>query len=178
MSEAAYFEFNPGVLAVDVITGTTRLVGDLENVADAAVSPDGAWLIQAHTDLSPSAGLTVTLLALIDKAKIPVPGLEGTLLAGDFSFAPGNEWVVWREWGTMPDGSVLALRAQRLPEGEPLTVLTELNDTSPTVVGGWMGRDELVLIQEDGTGASYVVTLPSTEPEEPFSPYAFLGVLP
>jgi len=175
---ATYFELNPGILAVDVATGEVTQVGDLEGVTDAAVSADGVWLVQAETVLGPAGSLTVTLCALIDKAKIHIPGAEGALLAGDFSFAPDSGWLSWREWGSMPDGSKLLIRAMHLPEGEPFTVYEEPSDYAPTVIGGWMGRDDLVLVQENGTGPSTVVTLPSTGLGSPLSPFVFLGVWP
>jgi len=38
-----------------------------------------------------------------------------------------------------------------------------------------MGRNDLVLVQENGTGPSIVVTLPSTGLGSPLSPFVFLG---
>jgi hypothetical protein len=175
---ATYFELNPGILAVDVATGEVTQVGDLEGVTDAAVSADGVWLVQAETALGPAGSLTVTLCALIDKAKIHIPGAEGALLAGDFSFAPDSGWLAWREWGSMPGSSTLLIRALHLPDGKPFTVYEEASDHAPTVIGGWMGRDDLVLVQENGTGPSTVVTLPSTGLGSPLSPFVFLGVWP
>jgi hypothetical protein len=175
---APYFELNPGVIAVGVVTDGVTMVGDLEGVADAAVSSDGVWLVQAMTDMEPTGNLTITLLALIDKAKIHVPGIEGAWLAGDFSFAPGSGWLAWREWGAMPDGSTLVVRARHLPDGEPFTVYQEVSDDSLVVIRGWIGEGDLVLVQENGAGPSTVVSLPSSPGlGSPLSPFAFLGVL-
>jgi hypothetical protein len=175
---APYFKLNPGIMAVGVVTDGVTVVGDLEGVADAAVSPDGVWLVQAMTNMEPTGNLTITLLALIDKAKIHIPGTKGAWLAGDFSFAPGSGWLAWREWGTMPDGSVLVVRARHLPDGEPFTVYQEASDDSPVVIGGWIGEDDLVLVQENGAGPSTVISLPSSLGlGSPLSPFAFLGVL-
>jgi hypothetical protein len=48
-------------------------------------------------------------------------------------------------------------------------------------IGGWLRRDDLVLVyplREDGSGEySTVLTLPATGPGYPLSPFAFLGVL-
>ena len=68
----------------------------------------------------------------------------------------------------------------RLPDGEPLTVYEDAEDVAPRI-GGWLRRDDLVLVyplREDGTGEySTFVTLPATGPGAPFSPFVFLGLL-
>jgi hypothetical protein len=101
-------------------------------------------------------------------------------VAGDFSFSPENAWLAWREWASAPGGSEFAIRALRLPGGEPFTVYEDAEHLAPRI-GGWLRRDDLVLVyplREDGTGEySTVVTLPATGPGYPLSPFVFLGVL-
>jgi hypothetical protein len=59
-------------------------------------------------------------------------------------------------------------------------VYEDAEDVAPRI-GGWLRRDDLVLVyplREDGTGEySTVVTLPATGPGAPFSPFVFLGLL-
>ncbi len=102
------------------------------------------------------------------------------MAAGDFSFSPHNVWLVWRERVPAPGGADLRIRALRLPDGEPLTVYEDAEGVAPRI-GGWLRRDDLVLVyplREDGTGEySTVVTLPATGPGAPFSPFVFLGLL-
>ena len=176
----AHFAYNPGILALDVATGQATQIGDLDSVHDGLVSPDGAWLVQSRIAGWPDVGESITLRPLAGGAERTVACAPGTVVAGDFSFSPENTWLAWREWATGAGGSSFVIRALRLPGGEPFTVYADGERIAPRI-GGWMGRDDMVLIyplQEDGTGEhSTVVTLPATGPGYPFSPYVFLGIL-
>ncbi|MCP4543081.1 MAG: hypothetical protein GY832_38705 [Chloroflexi bacterium] len=176
----AYFDYNPGMLALDLGTGQTTQIGDLDGVHDGQVSPDGTWLVQSKIVEWPDEGVFLTLRSLVDGTEKNILCAEGATVAGDFSFSPGNTWLAWREWATAPGGSMLLVRVLRLPDGEPLTVYGDAELTAPQI-GGWLGQNDLVMIyplQEDGTGGySSVVTLPSTGIGNVFSPFAFLGIL-
>lgn len=177
----ALFDYNPGMLALDVNTGQVAQVGDLESLHDALVSPDGVWLAQAKIATWSGESVTITLRSLIDGTERVVPGAEGAWLAGDFSFSPDGAWLAWQEWVPMPGSQVFLIRALRLPAGEPVTVYEEAltegaGISAPSIVGGWLGKDDLVLVQEGGKGPSTLVTLPSAGPGFLFSPFAFLGV--
>jgi hypothetical protein len=178
----AYFDYNPGVTVLDLNTGQATQVGGLENVHDARVSPDGRWLAESRVAEWPRPGVTVTLRSLVDGAEHVVPCADEAMVAGGFSFSPENTWLAWREWvrDAQSGGSVLLVRAMRLPDGEPFTVHRDVEHAEPQV-GGWLGRDELVLIyprRENGTGGySTVLTLPDTGPGFRFSPFTFLGLL-
>jgi len=176
----AYFDYNPGILALDTNTGQATQIGDLDGVHDGMASPDGAWLVQSRVAEWPDEGVFVTLRSLVDGTERDVTCAEGAKVAGDFSFSPDNAWLAWREWVTEPGGGRLLIRALRLPDGEPLTVYGDVELGAPRI-GGWLGRDDLVLVypvREDGTGGhSTVVTLPAIGPGVSFSPFAFLGVL-
>ena len=176
----AYFDYNPGILALDVNTGRVTQIGDLDGVHDGLVSPDGTWIVQSRIEEWPNEGVTVILRSLIDGTERSVACAEGATVAGDFSFSPDNVWLAWREWVRIPGGSMLLVRVLNLPDGEPLTVYGDAERTAPQI-GGWLKRDDLVMVypvQEDGTGGhSAVVTLPSTGSGDVFSPFVFLGVL-
>jgi hypothetical protein len=180
----AYFEYNPGILALDVTSTITdsqaTQIGDLDNVHDGLVSPDGAWLAQSRVGEWPDQGITVTVRSLVGRAERVVGCAPGAVAAGDFSFSPHNAWLAWRERVAAPGGANLLIRALRLPDGEPLTVYEDAEDVAP-YIGGWLRRDDLVLVyplMQDGTGEySTVVTLPATGPGAPFSPFVFLGLL-
>ncbi len=176
----AYFDYNPGMLSLDLNTGETTLIGDLEGVHDARVSPDGTWLVQSKIVEWPDEGVFLSLRSLVDGTEKNILCAEGATVAGDFSFSPGNTWLAWREWATAPGGSMLLIRVLRLPDGEPLTVYGDAELTAPQI-GGWLGQNDLVMIypvQEDGTGGySSVVTLPATGAGDVFSPFSFLGTL-
>jgi hypothetical protein len=176
----AYFEYNPGILALDVNTGQSTQIGDPDGVYDGRVSPDGAWLAQSRIATWPNEGVTITLRSLVDGVERDIACAERSMVAGDFSFSPDNAWLAWRELATEPGGSELLVRALRLPAGEPLTVYEDAQDAAPRI-GGWLRGDDLVLVypmREDGTGGnSTVVTLPATGPGSPFSPFVFLGML-
>jgi hypothetical protein len=176
----AYFEYNPGILALDVSTGQVTRIGDPDGVHDAVVSPDGAWLAQSTVDEWPRQGVTVTLRSLVGGMERAVACAPGAIAAGDFSFSPHNGWLAWRERVAAPGGSNLLIRALRLPDGDPLTVYEDAEDVAPRI-GGWLRRDDLVLVhpvREDGTGEhSALVTLPATGPGVSFSPFVFLGVV-
>jgi hypothetical protein len=176
----AYFDYNPGILALDVSTGQATQIGDLDGVHDGLVSADGAWLAQSRIAKRPEENVSVTLRSLVEGTERTVACAERTVVAGDFSFSPENTWLAWREWAREPGGSKLVIRALRLPDGEPFTVHEDVEDLAPRI-GGWLRRDDLVLVyplQEDGTGEySTVVTLPATGPGYPLSPFVFLGVL-
>lgn len=175
----AYFPYNPGILALDVDTGRVTHVGDLNGVHDGRVSPDGAWLVQSRIAQRPEAGETITLRPLAGGTERTVPRAPGTVVAGDFSFSPGNTWLAWREWSSGPAGPRFAVRVLRLPGGEPFTVYEAGERTAPRI-GGWLSSDDLVLVhplQQDGTGEhSSVVRLPATGPGYPFSDFVFVGV--
>ena len=176
----AYFDYHPGIVALDLNTGQTTQIGDLDGVHDGLVSPDGAWLVQSKIVEWPSEGVFLGLQSLVDGTERTVTCAEGATVAGDFSFSPDNTWLAWREWATAPGGSVFLIRVLRLPDGEPLTVYGDAELTAPQI-GGWLRKDDLVLVypvQEDGTGGySTVVTLPAVGAGDLFSPFAFLDML-
>lgn len=176
----AYFEYNPGILALDVNTGQATQVGDLDDVHDGLVSPDGAWLVQSRIAKRPGEGESVTLRSLVEEMERTIACAQGTLVTGDFLFSPENTWLAWREWARGPAGGKVMIRALRLPDGEPFTVYEDKEDIAPRI-GGWLGKDDLVLVyplRKDGTGAySTTITLPATGPGYPFSPFVFVGVL-
>jgi hypothetical protein len=176
----AYFDYNPGMLILDLDIGQTTPIGELEGVHDGLVSPDGAWLVQSKIVEWPSEGVFLALQSLGDGPERTIACAEGATVAGDFSFSPDNTWLAWREWATAPGGSIFLIRVLRLPDGEPLTVYADAELTAPDI-GGWSGKDDLVMvypIREDGTGGySAVVTLPAVGSGDFFSPFAFLGML-
>jgi hypothetical protein len=173
---ATDLEPGPGLLALDILTGRATRLSDLQEAANAAVSPDGAWLVQAEMDLEGGSSLTITLRSLVKKKEIHIAGVEGAYLADDFSFAPDSSWLAWREWASIPKGAKLLVRVLPLPAGEPFMVHEEPLNHAPTVIGGWAGKDALVLIHEDGAGPSTGIPLPSG-PASPLSPFVFLGAL-
>jgi hypothetical protein len=180
----AYFDYNPGVTVLDLNTGQATQIGSLENVHDALVSPDGRWLAESRVAEWPRPGVTVTLRSLVDGAEHFISCTDEAMVAGGFSFSPENTWLTWREWvrdaQTESGGSVLLVRALRVPDGEPFIVHRDVEHAEPQV-GGWLGQDEMVLVyprREDGTGGySTVLTLPDTGPGFRFSSFIFLGVL-
>jgi hypothetical protein len=176
----AYFQYNPGILALHVNVGQATQIGDLEGVHDGLVSPDGAWIVQSRVGRCPEEGGRVSLRSLVEGTERAFACAAGTTAAGDFSFSPESTWLAWREWVRGPAGPKFTIRALRLPDGEPFTVYEDGEEVAPRI-GGWLGRDELVLVyplREDGTGEySTVVTLPATGPGYPLSPFVFLGVL-
>ena len=176
----AYFEYNPGILALDVNTGQLTQIGDLDGIHDGLVSPDGAWLVQSRIAEWPNEGVTVTLRSLVDGTERDTGCGESTMVAGDFSFSPDSTWLAWQELATEQGRRKLLIRALRLPGGEPLAVYEDAQDAAPRI-GGWLRGDDLVLVypmRQDGTGGdSTVVTLPAAGPGSPFSRFAFLGVL-
>ena len=176
----AHFEYNPGILALDVNTGRATPVGDLHGVHDGLVSADGVWLVQSRIAEWPERGVSVTLNSLVEGTARAVACAPEAVVAGDFSFSPDNVWLAWREWARGPGGSRFTIRALRLPDGEPFAVYDDAADIAPRI-GGWLRRDDLVLVyplRQDGTGEySTVVTLPTTGPGYPFSRFVFLGVL-
>jgi hypothetical protein len=176
----AYFDYNPGILILDIGTGAMMQVGDLGTVHDGMVSPDGTWLVQSEIRESPNEGVFLGLRSLADGTERIIDSAEGATVAGDFSFSPSGAWLAWREWATQPGGSIFLIRVLSLPDGEPLTVYGEAETTAPEL-GGWIDRDQLVLVhasQEGGTGSySTVVQLPAVGVGEPLAPFTFLGRL-
>jgi hypothetical protein len=176
----AYFDYNPGILILDIGTGEMTQVGDLGTVHDGMVSPDGTWLVQSEIQESPNEGVFLRLSSLVDGTERIIDSAEGSTVAGDFSFSPGGAWIAWREWATQPGGSIFLIRVLSLPDGEPLTVYGDAETTAPKL-GGWTGRDQLVLVhppQEGGTGSySTVVELPAVGVGEPLAPFTFSGRL-
>jgi hypothetical protein len=176
----AYFEYNPGILALDVNTDRATPVGDLHGVHDGLVSANGAWLVQSRIAQWPERGVSVALRSLVEGTERTVACAPEAVAAGDFSFSPGTVWLAWREWARATRGPRFTIRALRLPDGEPFTVYEDEANIAPRI-GGWLWRDDLVLVyplRQDGTGEySTVVTLPATGPGYPFSPFVFLGVL-
>ena len=160
------------------MTGETNRIGDLENVHDGLISPDGVWLAQSVVTEWPSEGVFVSLRSLVDGTTREVASAERAKVAGDFSFSPGNTWLAWREWTTAPGGSIMMVRVLQMPDGEPLTVYGDAEMVAPEI-GGWLGSNELVLVyprQEDGTGGyTTVVNLPAVGGGEFLSPFTFLG---
>ncbi|HDQ73973.1 MAG TPA: hypothetical protein ENN19_18035 [Chloroflexi bacterium] len=177
----AYFDYNPGIMAFDLNTGEMELIGDLEDVYDAHVSSDGVWLIQSKVrEQLEEEEIYIHLKSLVDDFERSVDSAEGTRIAGDFSFSPRKNWVAWREWVQTSGGSMLLIRAMRLPDGEALTVYGDIEDAAPEI-GGWLREGELVMVypvRQDGTGGnSAFIALPSVGPGAVFSPYSFVGVL-
>jgi hypothetical protein len=176
----AYFDYNPGILILDIDSGETNQVGDLGTVHDGMVSPDGIWLAQSEIQEWPNEGVFLRLRSLVDGTERIIDSAEGATVAGDFSFSPGGDWIAWREWATQPGGSIFLIRVLNLPDGEPLTVYGAAEAIAPEL-GGWIGGNQLVLAhtpQEDGTGGySTVVELPAVGVGEPLAPFAFLGRL-
>jgi WD40 repeat protein len=176
----AYFDYNPGILALDVNTGQATQIGDLVAIHDGLVSGDGTWLVQSRIGEEAGEGASVVLRSLVDGTERTVACAEGTEVTGDFSFSPDNAWLAWREWGTEAGVAKFLVRAVRILDGEPFTVHGDVEAAAPRI-GGWLAQDDLVLVypvQEDGTGGySTVVTLPETGPGGFLSPYEFLGVL-
>jgi len=185
----AYFGYNPGILALDVATGQTAQVGDLEGIHDGLVSPDGAWLVQSRIAESPDQGaprpVSILLRSLVDGTERSFPCTAGVAAAGDFSFSPENHWLAWREWAPGAEEATLLVRALGIPDGEPFTVYQDAEPKAPRI-GGWLTRDDLVMVvplAEDGAdgihpagGYSTLLTLPATGPGGFLSPYSFLGV--
>ncbi|MEE8389816.1 MAG: hypothetical protein V3S14_03335, partial [Anaerolineae bacterium] len=150
----AYFDYNPGILTLDLSTSQITQIGDLDGVHDGLVSPDGTWLVQSKIVEWPSEGVFLTLQSLVDGTERTITSAEGATVAGDFSFSPDNTWLAWREWTTAPGASIFLIRVLRLPDGESLTVYGDAELTAPQI-GGWLGKENLVLVyppQEDGTG--------------------------
>lgn len=174
----AYFDYNPGIMALDVTTGKITQLGDLENIHDGRVSPDGAWLVQSKVAEWPEEGVTLLLRSLVDGTERAIACTEGALVAGDFSFSPANTWLAWRELVKAPGGTMVLVRFMNLPGGEPLTAYGDVDSGAP-LIGGWLGEDDLVLVYPrlgDGTGGhSSVIRLPATGAGEVFSPYTFVG---
>jgi hypothetical protein len=174
----AYFDYNPGIVALDLNSGKMERIGDTENVHDGMVSSDGAWLAQSMVTEWPQEGVFVSLRSLVDGTEWEFSSAEQSKVAGDFSFSPGNTWLAWREWATVPGGSIFLIRVIEMPDGEPLTVYADAELTAPAI-GGWLGPDQLVLVypkQDDGSGGyTTVVTLPSVGEGEFLSPFTFLG---
>lgn len=164
------FNYRPGMLALDVSTGQVTQIG-ADDAFDAAVSPDGDWLVQSY------AGQSIILRSLVDGTERAIPYTDGTDVAGDFSFSPGNTWLAWQEHVMTP--GKFRLRAMRLPGGEPFTVY-EVDEYAVREhrIAGWLGPDELVVVRKEVTphGSSYLITLPSTGPGVLLSPFAFLSV--
>jgi hypothetical protein len=176
----AYFDYNPGIIILDIGTGEVTEVGDLGTVHDGMVSPDGTWLVQSEIQESPNEGVFLRLSSLVDDNERIIDSAEGATVAGAFSFSPDGAWLAWREWATQPGGSIFLIRVLSLPDGEPLTVFGDAEATAPEL-GGWIDRDQLVLVhapQEGGTGGySTVVELPAVGVGEPLAPFTFLGRL-
>jgi hypothetical protein len=198
----AYFDYNPGILALDVDTGQVTQIGDLDGIHDGLVNSDGTWLVQSRAAKWPSTGVSITLRSLVDGSERgserSIACADGFIVAGDFSFSPDNTWVAWREWGTAGQGMAhILIRALRLPDGEPLAVYEEIESAAPQI-GGWLRGGDLVLVysmwgsgggdaQENHAGGPFpentsrgystVVALPSTGPGIVFSPFTFLNIL-
>ncbi len=176
----AYFDYNPGLSALDLSTGQLSQLGELDDVHDGRVSVDGTWLAQSRIAAWPDEGVFVSLRSLVDGTELGAACAEGTSVAGDFSFSPDNAWLAWREWATAPGGSLFLIRALHLPDGEALTIYGDAELTAPEI-GGWLSRDELVLVHPvlaDGSGGhSTVVTLPAVGMGNFLSPFSFLGML-
>ncbi|MEA3397737.1 MAG: hypothetical protein U9R05_09785 [Chloroflexota bacterium] len=170
-----YFDYNPAMLALDVSTGQATQIGD--DAFDAAVSPDGAWLVQSFCT-SPDKTSSAALRSLVNDVEQVIPVTEGAFEIGDFSFSPGNTWLAWQEHVMNPGR--FRLRAMRLPGGEPFTVY-EVDEYAVREhrIAGWLGPDELVVVRKEATprGSSYLITLPSIGSGDLLSPLAFLGVL-
>lgn len=141
----AYFDYNPGILALDVDTGKVMQVGDPDGVHDGLVSSDGNWLAQSMVAEWPSTGVSVTVRSLVDGVQHAVPCADGYAVAGDFSFSPDNTWLAWREWRGEPRGASILIRAMRLPDGVPFVVYRDIEPTAPRI-GGWLRNDDLVLV--------------------------------
>jgi dipeptidyl aminopeptidase/acylaminoacyl peptidase len=176
----AHFDYNPGVTAIDVNTGQVTQVGDLEAVHDARVSPDGTWLAQSMIRERREEGACTIVRSLPDGTERTVACAAGVRAAGDFSFSPDDRWLAWREWMKAPGGARMLIRALRVPQGEPFTVVEAADDEAPRI-GGWLSEEQLVLVYPrltDGSGGySTVLSLPATGPGTLFSPFEFLGVL-
>ena len=164
------FAYNPSVMALDVASGKTRVLGD-EDAFDAAVSPDGAWLAQSFD------GGEVRLRALDRDHERVFPGGEKAKVAGDFSFDPQGHWLAWLELTT---NDLYRLRVVPLPDGEPSTLwqIERHLVTDEPDLAGWLGPDEAVMVihKADMSGSSYRIHLPDGKPQR-FSHYDFLGVL-
>jgi hypothetical protein len=164
------FDYHPNLLWVRLDTGEETPIGD-PDAGDAALSDDGHWLAQAfHGEPD-----VVRLRSLADSAERTITGTEGVEIIGDFSFSPGNIWLVWQE---CPDLFLppFRLRALRLPDGEPFTVHEA--EVAEQSVAGWLGPDELVVVRngEGPVGSSYLITLPFEGAGSKISPHDFLGV--
>ena len=174
----AYFDYNPGIVALDLNSGKMERIGDVDNVHDGLVSANGAWLAQSKVTEWPEEGVLVSLRSLVNGTEWEASSAEQSKVAGDFSFSPGNTWLAWREWATAPGGSIFLIRVLAIPDGEPLTVYADAELTAPAI-GGWIGPHQLVLVypqQDDGTGGyTTVVTLPAVGGGEFLSPFTFLG---
>ncbi len=190
-TEERRFDYHPGMLAVKTDTGEERAIGSLD-ACDAAVSPDGEWLVQA---LPGHPGPEIFLQSLQDESmERKITSTEGTQEIGDFSFAPNNTWLVWQEYVAEPStaedsaAGMFRLRAVRLSDGS--TDLVEVGesftiyevgegDVCIHTTAGWLSEDELIVVrtEERAVGSSYLITLPSEGPGCKISSYDFLGVL-
>lgn len=190
-AEERKFDYHPGMLAIRTDTGEERAIGSLD-ACDAAVSPDGEWLVQA---LLGHSGPEIFLQSLHDEGiERKITSTEGTQEIGDFSFAPNNAWLVWQEYVDEPStaedsaAGVFRLRAVRLPDGS--TDLVEVgesftiyeageDDVCIHTTAGWLSEDELIVVrtEERAVGSSYLITLPSEGPGCKISSYDFLGIL-
>lgn len=176
-----HLDYNPGVMAFNLNSGEMEQIGDLEGAYDARVSSDGAWLIQSKTETrSEGERVQIQLRSLVNDFERPIASAEGATIAGDFSFSPREKWVAWREWVQTTGGSILLVRAMRLPDGEAITICGDIEDAAPKI-GGWLREGELVMVypvRPDGTGGqSASIVLPNVGQGAVFSPHSFIGVL-
>jgi hypothetical protein len=166
------FGYHPGMLAIRTDTGAVTSIGR-SYAEDAAVSPDGSWLVQAFSGHPRGE---VHLQSLREGAERIIVSTEGVREMGDFTFSPGNAWLAWQEYAP----GVFRVRATRLPDGDPFTVY-DVNEDQVRIhtLAGWLEPDQLVVVrtEERAVGSSYLITLPSTGPGCKLSSYDFLGVM-
>jgi hypothetical protein len=151
----AYFDYNSGILALDVETGKVMQVGDSDGIHDGLVSSDGNWLAQSRVAEWPSTGVSITVRSLTDNVRHAVPCADGYVVAGEFSFSPDNTWLAWREWGRRSEEASIVIRAMRLPDGVPFTVHRAMEPAAARI-GGWLRNDDLVLVHPMWAGGTGV----------------------
>jgi len=174
------FNYRPGLLALDVQTGQTSLLGNRENIGDAAVSPSGAWLVQTSIAPPPDDTAALHIQSLETGTEYVIPCGEEVLTAGDFSFSPHERWLAWQEYLALPGVASYRVRAARLPDGEPVTLyeVEEAEMNSEPRIATWREPDEIVL-WIDGTAqpGSYALDVTGEQPPEFLTPRRILGIL-